>query len=442
MIEFKTDQQTINDLNLLPKHHGDISILNYFNSTQTKGGYNALIHLMETPSNDIESIKNRVETIKFVGQLKEQIQACLDDNMLDIIEYYLNQNTLTLRDNFIDALFDRISYILKPNNDYYIVTTALQYVGRQISNLKLLIDQAGSDLPEFFRDLQLELQQITNDENLIALLDPKRKKLAFRQINRFDSSIRKKYTELLQGLIKRTYLLDAYLSVNQFSENSEFHFPEIKNLEQPVFKLNDIFHPFIEEPVPCNFELGRENNLCFLTGPNMAGKSTFLKAVSLSVYLAHIGFPVPAKSCELSVFNGLFTTINLSDDIKLGYSHYYSEVRRIKETALNLKSHKKLFVIFDELFRGTNVKDAYDASLLITKGFLKSKKSLFIISSHISEVGEQLTNGGLADLKYFDSRLEGDIPVNTYQLVDGISSERHGLAIVKREGIVELLEEG
>ena len=109
----------------------------------------------------------------------------------------------------------------------------------------------------------------------------------------------------------------------------------------------------------------------------MAGKSTFLKSVSLTVYLAHIGFPVPAKSCEISIFNGLFTTINLSDDIQQGYSHYYSEVKRIKDMALNLNSHKKLFIIFDELFRGTNVKDAYEASLLITKVFFEIKELTF-----------------------------------------------------------------
>jgi DNA mismatch repair ATPase MutS len=375
-----------------------------------------------------------------VGNVKEQIIACLDDNVLDILEYYLNQNTVSLKDNPIDALFDRISYFLKPNNDYYIVTTALEYIGRQMSDLHMLIEESGNEMPDFFEDLKLDIQKIMRDEKLNGLFHPKKKKLSFMQVNRFDSYIRKKYTELLLALIKRTYLLDAYLSVNHFSVNSNFHFPEMKSYEKPVFEVRGIFHPFVKDPVLCNFELGNENKLCFLTGPNMAGKSTFLKAVSLSVYLAHIGFPVPAKSCKLSVFNGLFTTINLSDDIKLGYSHYYSEVKRIKETVMNLKSHKKLFIIFDELFRGTNVKDAYDASLLITRSFLKSKKSLFIISSHISEVGEQLT-GGMADLKYFDSRLEGDLPVNTYQLVEGISSERHGLAIVKREGIVELLEE-
>lgn len=440
MIEFKTDPQTVNDLNLLPKHHGDISILNLFNSTKTKGGYNALIHLMETPSNEIDVINNRVETIEFVGKLGEQITACLNDNVLDILEYYLNQNTVPLRNNFIDALSDKITYFFRPNNDYFIVSRALEYIGKQISNLYVLVEQSGAELPEFFEELKAEIQELRKDENLNGLLNPKKKKISFRQMNRFDSLIRKNYIELLQRIIKRTYLLDAYLSVSNFYMKSSFHFPEMKNSDVPEFKAVDIFHPFVEEPVPCSFELGSNNNLCFLTGANMAGKSTFLKAVSLSVYLAHIGFPVPAKSCKLSVFNGLFTTINLSDDIKLGYSHYYSEVKRIKETALNLKSHKKLFVIFDELFRGTNVKDAYDASLLITKGFLKSKGSLFIISSHISEVGDQLLEGSLADLKYFDSRLEGDIPINTYQLVEGISSERHGLAIVKREGIVELLE--
>ena len=81
---------------------------------------------------------------------------------------------------------------------------------------------------------------------------------------------------------------------------------------------------------------------------------------------------------------------NLSDNLNLGYSHFYSEVRRVKEVVTKLNSHQNLVVIFDELFRGTNVKDAYDGSLSIISALAKVKGSLFFISSHILEVAENL----------------------------------------------------
>lgn len=103
----------------------------------------------------------------------------------------------------------------------------------------------------------------------------------------------------------------------------------------------------------------------------MSGKSTFLKTIGLHIYLAHLGFPVPAKKLKISIFDGLFTTINLADNLNLGYSHFYSEVKKVKDIVLKINSKKNLIVIFDELFRGTNVKDAYDASLIIISTLAK-----------------------------------------------------------------------
>ncbi|MBK6527650.1 MAG: hypothetical protein IPG07_20145 [Crocinitomicaceae bacterium] len=68
--------------------------------------------------------------------------------------------------------------------------------------------------------------------------------------------------------------------------------------------------------------------MIFLTGANMAGKSTLLKSLGLSIYLAHIGFPVPAKKFQTTLYNGIITTINLPDNINKGYSHFYHEVIR------------------------------------------------------------------------------------------------------------------
>ncbi len=141
-----------------------------------------------------------------------------------------------------------------------------------------------------------------------------------------------------------------------------------------------------------------------------------------------------------TIYHGIVTTINLSDDLNRGYSHFYSEVSRIKETALKLKEKEKLFVIFDELFRGTNVKDAFDASLLIIKSFANISDSTFFISTHITEVAEKINNLSNIDFKYFDSKLVDNVPTYDYKLEKGISYERLGLYILKNENIIEILE--
>ena len=181
--------------------------------------------------------------------------------------------------------------------------------------------------------------------------------------------------------------------------------------------MSGFFHPLIDNPIMNDFEIIDNKNFCFVSGANMSGKSTFLKTVGLCVYLAHIGFPVPAKEMEISMFNGPYSTINISDNIEKGYSHYYSEVKRVKEIALMIKEKRKVLVIFDELFRGTNVKDAFDVTLMVSKGFSEINESLFFISIHIVEVGQELEKLESIDFRCFESSMIGEEPIYNYKLV-------------------------
>lgn len=173
----------------------------------------------------------------------------------------------------------------------------------------------------------------------------------------------------------------------------------------------------------------------------MAGKSTFLKALGISVYLAHVGFPVPARKMKLSILSGLCTTINISDNLDSGYSHFYAEVMRIKNVADELARNKNMFVIFDELFRGTNVKDAYDGTLAIVSALSLINSSFFVVSTHIVEVAKELGENNNIKFAYFDVLEQNNEPVYTYLLKDGISDVRLGMYIINREKLIEQLNE-
>jgi len=209
---------------------------------------------------------------------------------------------------------------------------------------------------------------------------------------------------------------------------------------KPTIKIEGGFHLFIEGAVPNNVTFSSPQNVCFITGVNMAGKSTFLKSVAVSVYLAHLGFPVPAKHMEFSVFDGMITTINLSDNLDEGYSHFYSEVKRVKHVAEKISASKSMLVVFDELFRGTNVKDAYDASLSIIDAFSKIRDSFFIVSTHITEVARELEQNDNINFNFLETTMVGGRPVFSYQLKKGITDERMGMWIVENEGILEILK--
>ena len=100
-----------------------------------------------------------------------------------------------------------------------------------------------------------------------------------------------------------------------------------------------------------------------------------------------------------------------------------------------------LVIIFDELFRGTNVKDAYDATVAVTEAFARKKSSIFMISTHIIEAGDELKKKcNNIEYVYLPTVMEGAVPRYTYKLEKGITADRHGMIIIRNEGILDILK--
>jgi DNA mismatch repair ATPase MutS len=143
---------------------------------------------------------------------------------------------------------------------------------------------------------------------------------------------------------------------------------------------------------------------------------------------------------EFAVREGIYTTINLPDDLTSGSSHFYTEVLRIKKIARELAKAKNLFLIFDELFRGTNVKDAYEGTVAVTAAFAERENCVFVISTHITEAGEILKERcNNIHFVFLPTRMENNKPVYTYQLAEGITTDRHGMLIINNEGILDII---
>jgi DNA mismatch repair ATPase MutS len=111
----------------------------------------------------------------------------------------------------------------------------------------------------------------------------------------------------------------------------------------------------------------------------------------------------------------------------------------VKEAALALHGSKNVFVVFDELFKGTNVKDAFDGSLLIINELVKWKSGFFILSSHLLELGREIDSLNAVRFMCFDSSVENGKPLFNFKLKEGLSDERLGLVILKNEQVFELL---
>lgn len=440
---FDIDKQTIRDLELFSDKKNAKSVYNFYKRTETNGGQESLYEMLNGPVSDLGFLQARKDSISFF--INHDCRLNLHSRQVDYVEFYLRNRRFPLRDNIIDATFNGISNKFSPDSDYYIISEGVFHIIQFLQDLHKFIIEVNSLQVSSFLDIDFQIiKKITASKVITEVLnDPPEKivDLSYSRINKLDHFFRVSNKDLFRDLLIIIYKIDVLQTLAMFVKTEGFSLPEYVTAKNPVFEVNGGFHPFLDSPATNSFSFESNSSLCFLTGPNMSGKSTFLKTMGLMIYLSHIGFPVPAKHLTTTVFGGLFTTINLTDNLNLGYSHFYSEVRRVKDIAVMINSKKNLVIIFDELFRGTNVKDAYDASLMIISALAKIRDNLFFVSTHILEVAESIDNKDSIMFRCFESDLIDQQPSYDYKIKDGISSERIGLLIIKNERIPEILDE-
>ncbi|MBO9633073.1 MAG: DNA mismatch repair protein [Chitinophagaceae bacterium] len=438
-MSFTTDKQTLEDLNIFGRRGGD-SICNIFNRCSTRGGATVLEELFRRPLSDHEAINNRSKIIQAFATLGTKFPFKSSD--FDAAEPYLantdERSKLTTGDNSVAR---KLTHMIAMD-----VNTQLIYKG--VESVISLIRTAA----ELLKDLQAnECYQKEYAEIMAILKNPSfapihesKEKLSHEQIAAFDVLLRFRNRDQIEKLLRLFFDLDAYLSIAAVANDRGFIFPKaLPAGQEGLLKLEGVYHPLLKNAVPNSIDVTTGSNIIFLTGANMAGKSTFMKSLSIAMYLAHLGFPVAAKKMEFAVLDGVYTTINLPDNLGMGASHFYAEVLRVKHMAAELKGKKDLFILFDELFRGTNVKDAYEATIAIVSAFAKKRNSIFVISTHIIEAGEVLREKfANINFVYLPTRMKGNQPEYTYTLEQGITSDRHGMVIIQNEKILDILKNG
>lgn len=246
----------------------------------------------------------------------------------------------------------------------------------------------------------------------------------------------KKKAQQIQPFIEAYTLFEAYISISTGIRKHRFSFPEIT--EGNGITLNEFYHPLLQKPVKNS--IATASNVILLTGPNMSGKSTLLKAISICIYLGNIGFGIPAGSGSLPVYNNISVFINLNDDLQSGYSHFMTEIINLKNVVTQATQRQKCFAVFDELFRGTNIDDALEISRTTLKGLLNFPDSLFLVSSHLHQlVSMDEIAGGQIACHYLDCNLADDVPAFTYRLKEGSSDIKIGRILFEKEGLNKML---
>lgn len=436
-MSFTCDKQTQDDLNLLGKYKPG-SIYSLFNGTHTRGGEKLLESLFREPLTDPSAINRRSAVFRFAQHRMPEFP--LAGMALDLVETYLGAgsggNLLTA---FLGTARKKVSASVLKDEAFGQTKEGLDATVEVLARIRMFMEGLGEAEDHPFRAEVARVREIFADERL-GWVQSAPATLSWPKIAAYDHLLRNTLHQEMQALMDIIHHLDVAIAVGRTAAARGLSYAHALAADRNTFGCEALWHPAVENAVTNPLGLDGSRNMLFLTGANMAGKSTFMKAFGISVYLAHMGFPVAASGMIFSVKEGLYSSINVPDNLSLGYSHFYAEVLRVKNAAEEVARGKNMVVIFDELFKGTNVKDAYDATLAVTASFAEYRNCLFIISTHIIEVGDALrAQCDNLQFAYLPTVMEGVKPRYTYRLENGITSDRHGMMIIENERILELI---
>lgn len=237
-------------------------------------------------------------------------------------------------------------------------------------------------------------------------------------------------------MLEGVYQLDIYRTAHEVARSKGFCCQPYVG-QNVVFSMEGFAHPFVKDARKNDWEMIR-GNICIFTGSNMAGKSTTLKSIALAVWLAHCGLPVPVSSMICPVYDGIYTSINLPDSLRDGRSHFMAEVLRIKEVLKQATGGKRCLIILDEMFRGTNAQDAYEASVAVNELLKEYPGCHFLISTHILEYAKHFEYDPSCCFYYMESEIKDNEFLCSYRLAKGISEARVGYWMVQRELLLSI----
>ncbi|HIV82578.1 MAG TPA: DNA mismatch repair protein MutS [Candidatus Salinicoccus merdavium] len=292
-------------------------------------------------------------------------------------------------------------------------------------------------------------QTLTNAERFIT---PELKEMETKILTAEDESIVLEYrlfTELrtqMEGYIERLQMtaemissLDCLLSYAEVSNTYRLTEPDFN---QDKFEIEEGRHPVVEKVigentyVPNDLQMNREDFMYLITGPNMSGKSTYMRQVAIISIMAQMGMFVPAKSATLPVFDAIFTRIGASDDLSSGKSTFMIEMMEAND-ALR-KATENSLLIFDEIGRGTSTYDgmALAESMLVYIHNFIGAKTLFSTHYHeLTKLDSELD--GLSNYHVKATEYDGKL-VFLHKVKPGAVEKSYGIHVAR---LAELPEE-
>lgn len=247
----------------------------------------------------------------------------------------------------------------------------------------------------------------------------------------------KEHIDSLYKLANRIANLDIVSNFAHIATKNSYVKPEMN--EGEILEIKGGRHPIVETLIPSgtyvknDIILDDKNNLIILTGPNMSGKSTYMKQVALNIIMAHIGSYVAADYAKIPIVDKIFTRVGASDDLLTGQSTFMLEMTEVA-SILN-SATKKSFVVLDEIGRGTSTYDGISIATAITEYIHNVIGAKTIFATHYHELTELEKELERAINFRVEVKEDGKNVVFLREIVKGGADKSYGIEVARLSGV-------
>jgi DNA mismatch repair protein MutS len=385
-------------------------------------------------------IGNKIYSYKFMNEYKK-----LEDVFVNNENYF--------KDDFLNKIYENnnINKTLKEINNH------LEDIKKQIPNVKLtsnniigyffeitykdkgLLKEEFIIKQSLLNNIRFTTKQLVELEGKLKLMEIEKEETIKNLLKDFLNKILTE-KESIKILMEIIGWIDVFFSFGRIAVENNYHLPIIldNNNKNNFLSFKNASHPIIKN-IKENFitnDLNMENKqITFITGPNMGGKSTFMRTTALIVLMAQIGSYVPAENLQITPFKNIFVRIGYNDDYKEGESTFYKEMKECGDI-LNKCLDKNNIVFFDEICRGTSYEDGIILSKSIIK-YLIEKGIACLISSHYLELGKFFQENYQEEINilYTSYKYENNKLVFLYKMLEGLINDSFGIKVSEMAGL-------
>lgn len=468
---------------------GQDSLYQAINRTVTKGGSDLLSHNLLTPCTDEKEIIERQEAAQELKQHMEwghlfratgalhktisnskvidvwkELNPFVKNRVMLYVIYAANAVAIT---SWILAIFEIIPYNL-PRTLSLLQLIVSIFLAKRMAKQHRTLDNFVKAIGNYFYLVKLVDNEQFSSRRLVQLksrlLGKDSASIAFKSLNRILDQLDQRFS-LVSIILDAVYMknvhhmialdrwkerysgqvhqwvdvineFDLYISMSNYSCNHpDFTTPTIDN--SVIISGKEMCHPLLRSvhKVSNDFEVKTLHSIFIITGANMAGKSTFLRSVGVNYVLASSGNVVCSSDFRFTPM-AIFTSMRTTDNLSKGTSYFHAELLRLKELIIMASKGEPIFIILDEMLKGTNSADKLNGSIKFLINLLKFPVS-GLVATHDLALGE--LSDSFSDNFHnvcFEITHEGQDIVYDYKLKKGVSQNMNASILLEQMGLI------